>query len=255
MTGRGTGPTVRRVLAAVAVLAAVSPAATSCAGGPPTVPPSGVDELQIPTPSADPRDFVDGVDNRWFPLEPGTTWTYRTTGDGGDRTEVVSVTDRTKVVQGVTTTVVRDVTAGDNGKVVSETFDWYAQDVAGNVWKFGADVTAHHHGRSDTTGSWEAGVHGAEAGLMMAAHPRVGDGYLQERAPGVAEDQSEVLSITEQRSVPLDDYEDLVETEDTSALEPALEQRKYYAPGVGLVYAETIGGGNLSVQLVGLTRG
>ena len=254
MTARGTGAAVRRVLAA-AGLALVSLVASSCAGGPPTVAPSGVDGLQIPTPSADPQDFVDHVDNRWFPLEPGTTWTYRSSGDGGDRTEVVAVTDRTRVVQGVTTTVVRDVIAGANGKVVSRTVDLYAQDVSGNVWKFGADVTAYHHGRRDTTGSWEAGVDGAEAGLMMAAQPRVGDGYVQERAPGVAEDQSVVLSITEQRSVPLDDYDHLVQTEDTTPLEPALEQRRYYASGVGLVYAETVGGGSLSVQLVGFSRG
>src|SRR6478672_12331352 len=254
MTSRGARARVRRVLAAAGAAALLSVGGTSCDGGPPTVAPSGVDELQIPTPTPDPSDFVDRVDNRWFPLHPGTVWTYRTTGDLGERTEVVTVTDRTRVVQGVTTTLVRDVLAGDNGKVVTETVDAYAQDVRGNVWLLGADVTAYHHGRRDTTGSWEAGVHGAEAGLVMAAQPRLGDGYMLEHAPGVAEDQSEVLSITEQRSVPLDDYEDLVETEDTSALEPALEQRKYYAPGVGLVYAETIGGGNLSVQLVGLTR-
>ena len=253
MTARGTGAAVRHLLAAGVVLVSIT--ASSCAGGPPTIPTSGVDELQIPTPSADPEDFVDHVDNRWFPLEPGTTWTYRTSGDGGDRTEVVAVTGRTRVVQGVTSTVVRDVIAGDNGKVVSQTFDLYAQDTVGNVWKLGADVTAYHHGRRDTTGSWEAGVHGAEAGLMMAAHPRVGDGYAQEHAPGVAEDQSQVLSITQERSVPFDDYDHLVETEDTTPLDPALEQRRYYAAGVGLVYAETVGGGSQSVQLVGFTPG
>ena len=148
MTSRGPAAAVRRVLAAATTLAAVSLVASSCAGGPPTVPPTGVDELQIPTPSVDPHDFVSGVDNRWFPLEPGTVWTYRSTGDGGDRTEVVAVTDRTRVVQGVTATVVRDVVAADDGKVVSESFDSYAQDERGNVWKLGSEVTTTTAGRA-----------------------------------------------------------------------------------------------------------
>ena len=42
-------------------------------------PPTGVDELVIPTPSPDPADFVAVVDNPWLPLEPGRTWTYDVT--------------------------------------------------------------------------------------------------------------------------------------------------------------------------------
>lgn len=255
MTSRGARARVRRVLAAAGAAALLSVGGNSCAGGPPTVAPSGVDELQVPTPTPDPSDFVDRVDNRWFPLDPGTVWTYRTTGDLGERTEVVTVTDRTRVVQGVTTTLVRDVLAGDNGKVVTETVDSYAQDVRGNVWLLGADVTAYHHGRRDTTGSWQAGVDGAEAGLVMAAQPRAGDGYVLEHAPGVAEDQAEVLSITEQRTVPQGEFDHLVQLAVSSPLVPARVERRYYAPGVGLVYAETVSGGSASVQLVGLSRG
>jgi hypothetical protein len=255
MTVRGARAVVRRLLAAAGTTALLSVTASACAGGPPTIAPSGVDGLEIPTPSADPRDFVDRVDNRWFPLEPGTVWTYRSTGDEGDRTEVVTVLGRTRVVQGVTTTGVRDVTAGEDGKVVTETFDWYAQDVDGNVWHFGTDTTAHHHGRRVTRRSWEAGVDGAEAGLAMAAHPRVGDGYVQEHAPGVAEDRATVLSLTELRSVPLDEYDDLVQVEETSPLRPGVVGRTYYASGVGPVLRETVAGGSESAQLVALSRG
>ena len=255
MTVRGARAGARRVLTAAATAALLSVTATSCAGGPPTIAPTGVDGLEVPTPSADPHDFVEGVDNRWFPLEPGTVWTYRSTGDEGDRTEVVTVTDRTRTVQGVNTTGVRAVIAGDDGKVVEETFDWYAQDVDGNVWHFGADTTAYHHGSRGPRRSWEAGVDGAEAGLVMAARPRVGDGYAQEHAPGVAEDRAEVLSLTELRTVPLDEYDDLVQIEETSPLRPGVVERTYYASGVGPVLEETVAGGSESTQLVSFSSG
>ena len=251
----GTG--VRRGRAAASALAVVvlgQLLTSGCAGGPPTVPPSGVDELTIPTPSPDPGDFVDRVDNPWLPLRPGTTWTYRATGDHGARTDVVTVTDRTRVVAGVTTTVVHDVATDAHGKVVEDTFRWYAQDRGGNVWYFGEDTVAHDGARPDTTGSWQAGVDGAEAGLAMPAKPRLGDGYVQESSPGVAEDRAEVLSLDQRREVAYGTYDDLLLTEETSPLEPGLVERRYYARGVGLILEETVTGGAQIVELVGRTR-
>lgn len=249
----GTG--VRRVRAAAPALAVVlGPLLTSaCAGGPPTVPPSGVDELTIPTPSPHPDDFVDGVDNPWLPLLPGTTWTYRVTGDDGARTEVVTVTDRTRVVEGVTTTGVHDVVTDARARVVEDTVDWYAQDRDGNVWNFGEDTVAHHGAGPDTTGSWQAGVDGAEAGLAMPARPRLGDGYVQESSPGVAEDRAEVLALDQRREVPFGTYDDLLLTEVTTPLDPGLVERRYYARGVGLVLEATATGGAQIVELVGHT--
>src|SRR6476659_2633074 len=102
----GTG--VRRGLAAAPALAVVvlgQRLASGCAGGPPTVPPSGVDELTIPTPFPQPDDFVDRVDNPWFPLRPGTTWTYRETGDAGARPVAATYTDPPRGVAAVPTPV------------------------------------------------------------------------------------------------------------------------------------------------------
>lgn len=217
---------------------------TGRAGGPPTIDPSGVDGLVIPTPSADPTGFVETVDNRWFPLEPGTVLTYRLTDTTGTRTETVTVTGDTRVVQGVTTTVVHDAITGQGGRPTQDTYYWYAQDVAGNVWRFG---------ESGTRGSWEAGVDGAEAGLVMPATPRAGDGFRQEYAAGVAEGVTEVLSLGERRSVPAGVFGDLVQTEETTPLEPGLVQRRYYAEGLGLVHAETVAGDSGMVELVGVT--
>ncbi len=98
--------------------------------------PSGVDGLEIPTPSADPDDFVDEIDNPWLPLVPGSEWVYESVGTDPE-TITVTVTDETREVQGVTTTVVHDVVTGPDGEVIEDTFDWYAQDTAGNVWYFG----------------------------------------------------------------------------------------------------------------------
>jgi hypothetical protein len=226
-----------------------------CGSAPEKSPPTGVDGLRIPTPSPDPDDFVAGIDNPYLPLAPGNRWVYRSGGLDQERT-TVTVTGDTREVQGVTTTVVHDVVRDSDGEVVEDTFDWFAQDTAGNVWYFGEDTTEYDdHGRPDHSGSWEAGVDGARAGLVMPAQPRVGDGYQQESLPGVAEDRGEVLSLDESVNVPFGSYIDVLQTEDTTPLEPGLVERKYYAPGVGLVREETVLGGSERVELVNYAGG
>ncbi|MFC5176031.1 hypothetical protein [Nocardioides taihuensis] len=237
------------------VLLAV-PALAGCrAAEPAKSPPSGVDELVIPTPSPDPADFVDRIDNPWLPLTPGSEWVYETTG-GDPQRITVTVTDQTREVAGVTATVVHDVVRAPDGTLLEDTYDWFAQDVDGNVWYLGEDTTEYdEQGRPDTEGSWEAGVDGAEAGLAMAARPRVGDSYEQEQLAGVAEDRAEVLSLDEQRSVPAGEYDDLLQTEETTPLEPDVVEHKYYARGVGTVLEETVAGGAERVELVSFTAG
>jgi hypothetical protein len=235
------------VVAAAVLLAA-------CGSGPEPSPPSGVDGLRVPTPSADPADFVDRIDNPWLPLEPGTRWVYRSQGEDPE-TITVTVTDETKVVQGVTTTVVHDVVTDSGGDVVEDTYDWFAQDTAGNVWYFGEDTTEYdERGRPDRGGSWEAGVDGAQAGLVMPASPRVGDGFQQELYEGEAEDRAEVLSVDESLNLPGGSWNPVLVTEDTTPLEPGLVEHKYYARGVGLVLEETVSGGDERVELVSVTR-
>ena len=235
--------------AAVLLVAAV---ASGCASDPPTVDPTGVDLLEIPTPSPDPDDFVSGIDNRWLPLTPGAEWVYEST-DG--ETITVTVTDETRLVAGVRTTVVRDVVTGEDGEVVEETSDWFAQDVDGNVWYFGEETTEYDdRGRPDTAGSWEAGVDGAEAGVVMLAEPRRGDGYQQELLAGEAEDRATVLSLDESLQIDSGSYDGLLVTEETTPLEPGLVEHKYYAPGLGLVFEQTVSGGSGEAELVGFTE-
>jgi hypothetical protein len=237
-------------------IAAVLPLLVSgCGSDPQKSPPTGVDGLEIPTPSADPDDFVEGIDNPYLPLRPGSRWVYQSRNLDRETT-TVTVTGHTREVQGVTTTVVHDLVKRADGTVVEETFDWFAQDTAGNVWRFGEDTTAYDdRGRPDHSGSWEAGVDGARAGVAMLAAPRIGDGYQQESAPGRAEDQTQVLATDESVNVEFDSFTEVLLTEDTTPLESGLVERRYYAPGVGLVLEQTVLGGSERVELVSYDGG
>lgn len=142
-------------------------------GEPRSVDPAGVDGLEIPTASPDPADFVRAIDNPYLPLAPGNVWRYEMTEGGGEVTGTieVQVIEETRDVAGVTATVVHDVVNDASGSVIEDTYDWYAQDTRGNVWSFGEDTAAYGDGAPSTEGLWEAGVDGAQAGLVMAARP------------------------------------------------------------------------------------
>lgn len=204
--------TARR-LAATAALAGAGCLLAGCGSASPPSPPAGVDGLVIPTPSPDPDDFVDGVDNAWLPLEQGRSWTYEEVGD--DRVRTVRVTG-TREAAGVEATAVQTVEGG------TTTTDLYAQDRDGNVWWLGRE------------GVWEAGVDGARAGLAMPATPRVGDGFRTALAPGVTEQRATVASVTGMAG----GYDDTVLLEVEDDLRPGRVLEQAYAPGVGLVREE-----------------
>src|SRR5262249_59488053 len=110
------------------------------------------------TPQFDPTNFVTVVDNQYFPLPIGRTWVYDGVKDGQSQIDTVIVTNQTKVILGVTATVVSDVATHD-GTVLERTSDYYAQDKQGNVWYLGEDTVAFSAtGKADTSGSWMSGV-------------------------------------------------------------------------------------------------
>jgi hypothetical protein len=229
-----------------------SPGADDTTAAPTTSSPAGLPD-EIPTPDLDPADFVAGVDNPYLPFTPGTQWVYDSESSEGDERIVVTVTDRSKVVDGVRATVVHDRVTTPDGELIEDTFDWYAQDVDGNVWYLGEDTTAYEDGKTSKEGSWEAGVDGAQAGVVMPADPQVGDAYAQEYLAGEAEDEGEVLALDEEVKVPFGSYTGLVMTADTTPLEPDMVEHKYYARGIGLVYEEMVTPGDDRVRLVQLT--
>ena len=139
-------------------------------------------------------DFSTNITNPYFPLPVGRRLIYRGTKDGHTQRDVVTVTRRTRLVaEGVRARVVTDV-ATHNGRLLEKTADWYAQDKAGNVWYLGERTASYNpDGTVDTSGSWEAGVHDAEPGIVMKAHPRIPTAYRQEYFRGEAEDTAWVV--------------------------------------------------------------
>jgi hypothetical protein len=184
-----------------------------------------------------PADFTAVVDNPYYPLTPGTRYVYEgETEEGQERIEI-EVLSETKEVMGVETTIVRD-TAYLNGEVIEDTFDWFAQDRAGNVWYFGEDTKEYEAGEVvSAAGSWEAGVDGALPGIVMYANPaeHIGEMYRQEYYEGEAEDMGQLVSATERVTIPFGSFENVVQTLDTTPLEPDVREHKFYAPGVGLI--------------------
>jgi hypothetical protein len=196
-------------------------------------------------PTIDPADFVDVIDNPYMPLTPGTTTVFQ----GGTERVEVTVTHDTRVILGVTAVVVHDQ-AFDGDELIEDTFDWFAQDRAGNVWYLGEDTKELENGKVvSTAGSWEAGVDGAQPGIVMPAVPVIGETYRQEFYEGEAEDMATVIETGGSVTVPAGTYEDTLVTEDVTPLEPDLLEHKTYARGVGVVKEEVIGGDEL-VELI-----
>jgi hypothetical protein len=219
-------------------------AATGCASGSQSLP-QGAEPANL-----DAADFVERIDNPYWPMAPGSRWVYR---EDGQRVEV-TVTDRTKEILGIRATVVHDVVTED-GELVEDTDDWYAQDKDGNVWYLGEATKEYENGKVKTTeGSWEAGVDGAEAGILLPGEPEVGMAYRQEYYKGEAEDRGEILSLEEKVEVPFGSFEGVLMTRDTTPLEPAVVEHKFYARGLGPVLAIGISGGSGREELVRFTR-
>ena len=147
--------------------------------------PQGDDPIDL-----DPADFTAGSDNRYFPLEPRRQWIYKETDEAGASLKVVVTvsTETRKIANGVVARVVRD-TVTEEGQLIEDTFDWYAQDGEGNVWYLGEQTAEFENGKLTTReGSFEADVDGALPEIIMPAEPQVGISYRQEYYKGEAED-------------------------------------------------------------------
>jgi hypothetical protein len=205
-----------------------------------------------------PADFTTEIDNPYWPMRAGSRWVYDEIDEEGKVLKVeVTVTDRTKqIANGVEALVVRDVVSED-GEPVEVTDDWYAQDADGNIWYLGEDTAEYENGKVATrAGSFEAGVDGAQPGVIMPANPQDGMTYRQEYYAGEAEDEGEILSLNQQVAVPFGRFTDALMTRDTNPLEPKVNELKFYAEGVGPVLTidiGTVGGGR--EELVSYTPG
>ena len=180
-------------------------------------------------PHINPADFTTTIDNKYFPLKPGTTFVY----EGGAQHSEMTVTHDTKKVMGVQCVVVEDK-EWEDGKLIERTYDWFAQDKKGTVWYFGENTKEYENGKVvSTKGSWEAGVDGAKPGIIMQADPKVQESYRQEYYPGEAMDMAKVLSLNASVTVPYGSFDHALETREWTPLQPGFSEKKYYVRGVG----------------------
>jgi len=193
-------------------------------------------------PRFDPDNFVRVVDNPYFPLKPGTRFVYFGEEDGEAEKNVTVVTHDRKEILGISAIVVLDQVFV-HGELKEKTFDWYAQDRDGNVWYLGEDTKEFEDGKVvSTEGSWEAGVDGAVAGIIMPAHPQVGQHYQQEFFEGEAEDEARVVAVGLDVNVPYGSFHNCLRTQEFTGLEPGVVEAKFYCPNVGFVKARGLEG-------------
>ena len=247
-----------RLLTAAVALAAAVPTAvvlggTADASRPATAPSARAADTDHP--AFDRARFAHPAPNRWFPLTPGLVLRYRGTDDGEHFREVVRVTDRTRVVDGVRARVLTDVLRRADGSLAERTRDWYAADDDGNVWYLGEATATYENGHVDSReGSWEAGVDGARPGLIMTADPRPTDAFRQEYLAGQAEDQAWIVQRGFAVRVPYGRVRHAVRAFEWSRLERNVVSQKVYGPGLGIVSERDVAGGHETFRLVSVHR-
>jgi hypothetical protein len=274
-----------RFISAAFILGALVPALAACGLEDPLTPSEpSFERFTLTVPPFGP--FVDPITpanaNPYFPLVPGTEWTYVADAEDGLERTVDTVTDDTRTILGVTATVLKDEVylcedydtpamcdGNDAWALVELTYDWYAQDQPGNVWYLGEASCEYEPGAfagifdpdlpgscetsgGDPAGSWQAGVDGAEAGIIMWADPLAtrGKTYRQEYYAGEAEDMAKVLQGGLTVRVPAGTYRECIRTMDFSPLAPGAREFKYYCEGFGMVLEVSPSGGQTRNELV-----
>jgi hypothetical protein len=251
------------VLGGAAVIAAIVSGCGGSSGGSSTTSvgaPSSASQLAPIhgkySPTIDPSNFVSTIDNKYWPLEPGTTYHYKGVRGTTPQTDNETVTNQTRNILGIASTAVRDVVS-EHGKPVERTMDYYAQDKQGNVWYMGEDsFETNAQGKMvRASDSWLSGVKGGEPGIIMPGNPQPGDAYRQEYyPPGQALDEARVLSLNGTTTVPYGGtHKGLLVTSERSPLEPQTE-RKYYSPGLGEVMEKVVKGHHEEFRLVNVTH-
>lgn len=210
----------------------------------------------LPAPFEPGRDYVPDVDaadlgpaitNELMPFPVGATWTYHAETDEGLEVIDIVVLADTRDTWGASARVVRD-TVFLADEMIEDTWDWYGQDSRGHVWYLGEDTTEYENGEPVCNcGAWESGVDGALPGIVMLAEPQVGDVYRQEFYEGEAEDYAEIVELDVTVEVPAGTFDGCMKTRDRSAIDPTLDEYKYYCPGIGNVLVEE---GDVRVELI-----
>jgi hypothetical protein len=244
MTTRARDREMQRLQVIVVLAASLSFLVSGCTEKGPA--PASVTPTPTPPPVAsagdfDPAHFTNPtvVTNPWFPLVPGTRFTWKGHAtDGGERVDrgvVFTVTDLTKVVDGVRTIVAWDRDYND-GELEEVELAFFAQDDDGNVWHFGQYPEELDGSKIVKTPTWIAGLHGARAGIEMQALPRLDTPSYAEGWGGSDvnwTDRGQVYRLGQEVCIPADCYSEVLVIDEFNPDEPGAHQLKYYAAGVG----------------------
>lgn len=197
----------------------------------------------------DPGNFDESstnIDNKWLPLKPGTRLVFEgSTNEDGERIHhriEFTVTDLTKVIQGVRTVVAWIVDYSQGDELVEKEVSFFAQGKDGSVWYFGEYPEAYEDGKLVEAPCWLAGIEDARAGIAMQADPQEGmPSYSQGWGPAVNwTDRAQVGELGQKTTVPAGSYEDVLVIQEFNYKEPGFKT-KYYAPGVGNVRVGWLG--------------
>ena len=179
--------------------------------------------------------------NPFFILEPG----YRLVLEGKDGQDavqlIITVLDETRTVDGVQTRTVEE-RESENGELIEISRNYFAISSRTNdVYYFGEEVDIYKDGKIVRhEGAWMSGEKGARFGLLMPGSPLLGAKYHQEIAPGVAMDRALVLSLGETIQTPAGRFEGCLRTMEDTPLEENSEEKKSYAPWIGLIQEENL---------------
>lgn len=193
-------------------------------------------------------DPTQAIVNRYFPMTDTTSTRIFESGDGEERFELTNIGPGREIM-GVQTTTQLDRSFED-GLLVEETYDYYAQDNHGRVWYMGEDVTNYAYDDdgnllgTTNESAWIAENGENLPGWMMIAEPSVADidfSYYQEVAPNdEALDEATIWGFMDQ--VVLNNGEAFDDVLQILEYAPSFEEGeagdweyKYYASGFGLI--------------------
>ncbi len=197
------------------------------------------------TPQNEFEDFKAGnfknsanIDNKWLPLQPGTKLVYEgLTDENGQLVPhrlIITVTDLTKVINGVRSVITWDLDYS-SGELVEAELAFFSQDNNGAVWRMGEHPEDYTDGKFAGSSTWISGIEDAVAGIEMQAEPKLGiASYSQGWAPAVKfTDRAQVSQTGQKVCTPVDCYENVLVVDETSKAEPDAHQFKYFAAGIG----------------------
>jgi hypothetical protein len=184
-----------------------------------------------------PEDLSTTGRSPFFILEPG----YQLVLEGGDEKVIITVLDRTVEIGPFTTRVLEE-REWVGGELREISYNYYAiSKTTGDVFYFGEEVDMYDNGVVvEHTGAWLAFQRDAKPGLIMPGNPLVGYKHYQEIAPGQAMDRAEVKSLDISLSTPAGEFDNCLQTLETTPLNPLERGTKTYAPGVGLIQDERL---------------